>query len=64
MADRSAQLDIGCNMRRGKNTNAAPEEAIELANGPVWHLLLQYQWQEPELRVVSRLLCVSKAMAQ
>lgn len=30
----------------------------------VWLLLLQYEWQEPELQVVSKLLCVSSAMAQ
>lgn len=44
----------------------APVDSLGLTatDEQVWLLLLQYEWQEPELQVVSKLLCVSSAMAQ
>jgi hypothetical protein len=48
-------------MRRRRSTVT---EGLTDKGELVWQLLLQHHWQEPELQLVSRLLCVSKSLAQ
>ncbi len=45
-------------------TRSSINRASGLPREDVWHLLLQHQWQEPDLQLVSKLLCVSSTISQ